>query len=302
MPAGLFTKRRVVWMSCIFATILGVAILWPAPTPVSEPLPSPNGYDDFIRAGQLLASVSSDYTKMPPEELRVYVSTNQEPLRMLRLGLTRDCRKPIEYTRNYYQHHAGELGDIKRLAQLVAAEGRLAEAEGRLSDAARSHFENLSYGRISATGGLIIEKLVGIAIESMGIVGIERIAEKLSAADAWAVLRKMIEGDKVPDNPNEFLARDHLFFKQTSTPTERLRLMWEYKTLHPERFVDDTLTKKVHQTAHRRRQLMLRLAAHIYQLEKGTPPRQMSDLVPNILPTIPVDPETGTNLVLNPSK
>ncbi len=290
-------------MSCIFATTLAVVwVSWPAPTPVSEPLPSPNGYDDFVRAGKLLVSVSSDHTKMPPGELRAFVGTNQEPLRLLRLGLTRDCRTPIEYTMDFYRQHATELGDLRRLAQLVSAEGRLAEAEARHLHAALSHFDNVKYGRVSAQGGLVIEKLVGIAIESMGILGIERVAGKLSADEARTVLGKMIERDKVPDDPDEFIARDRIFSKQTSTLAERLRAMWEYKTLRPDRIIDPKFIGQIHRASRSRRQLMLRLAARVYQIEKGSPPRQASDLVPDILRAVPVDPETGTNLVLNASK
>lgn len=303
MPPGLFIKRRAVWLSCIFATTLALGwIFWPAPAPIAEPLPSPNGYDDFVRAGKLLAPISSDHTKMPLEELRAYVSTNQESLRLLRLGLTRECRRPIEYTRDYYQQHAGERGDLRRLAQLVSAEARLVESEGRHVDAAMSQIDNLNYGRVSAHGGLLFEKLAGMAVESIGILGIERVARKLSAAESKTVLEKLIEMDAHPDNPDEFIERDSLYFQQTKTLSEWIKGAWDLKTLHPDRIIDDKFIEKVHHTTRIRRRLILRLAAHIYQLEKGSPPRQMSDLVPDILPTIPVDPETGTNLVLNPSR
>lgn len=303
MPPGLFIKRRAVWLSCVFATTLALGwIFWPAQAPVAEPLPSPNGYDDFVKAGKFLAPISSDYSKMPPEQLRAYVSTNQESLRLLRLGLTRECRKPIEYTRDFYRQHMGKLRDLKRLCQLVSAEGRLAEAEGRYLHAAISHIDNLNFGRVSAQGGLAVDKLAGIGIEYTGIVGIERLAEKLSAAEAKTVLGRTIDRDEVPDLLNEFIARDYVFLKQTITLSERLRLMWEYETLSPERVGYNRFIERIHITTRLRRRLMLRLAAHLYQLEKGSPPRQISDLVPDILPTIPIDPETGTNLVLNPSK
>jgi hypothetical protein len=302
MPPGLFTKRRVVWMSCIFATILGAAILWPAPTPVSEPLPSPNGYDDFVRAGRLLVAFSPDYKKLPTDQLKAAVKSNEEPLRILRVGLGRDCRKPLEYTLSHFMATAKDLPTMKQLAQLVSAEGVLAEREERFGNAAISHTDNIKLGAAFSKGGLVIDHLVGIACEAMGIAGMERVIEKLSAQEARSILGKILEVDRSADNPDEFIARDLVFAKRTSTIRERLQAMWTYKTLAPEQVGLANYKTKAHLNSRRRGDLNIRLASHIYQKEKGTSPRQISDLVPNILPMIPVDPETGTNLVLNPSK
>jgi len=158
---------------------------------------------------------------MPPEELKAYVGTNQEPLRLVRLGLTRECRVPIEYSKDYYQQHWQERSDIKKLAQLISAEGRLAEAR--------------------------------------------------------------------------------LWSKRVYSLIDRIRMMWQYRTLSPEWAMDDKFIQRAHRTDLLRRQLLLRLAARTYEVEHGKRPSRAEDLVPSVLRAIPKDPETGTNLVLNPA-
>jgi hypothetical protein len=47
--------------------------------------------------------------------------------------------------------------------------------------------------------------------------------------------------------------------------------------------------------------LMTDLAARAYELDHGAPPKEIADLVPAYLKTIPLDPTTGTNLVFSQS-
>ena len=69
-----------------------------------QPLASPNGYDDFVKAGRMLTQRLSadasllDYRAMSVEELRTLVLTNAEALRIARSGLGHECRVPIQNT------------------------------------------------------------------------------------------------------------------------------------------------------------------------------------------------------------
>jgi hypothetical protein len=238
---------------------------------------------------------------MPPEELRAYVGTNQGPLRLVRLGLTRDCQKPIEYSKEYYRQHWTELSDMKKLAQLISAEGRLAEAEGRFGDAALSHLDNLAFGQVSPNGGLIVEKLIGLAVETMGILGIERVASRLTAHEARTVIESLHASDSRSKASDEFIARDRLWSKRVYSLAERIQVMWSYHILRPGKAADDKFIEKIHRTDRLRRQLLLNLASRVYEQEHGKRPLRAEDLVPSVLPTVPKDPETGTNLVLNPA-
>lgn len=76
---------------------------------------------------------------------------------------------------------------------------------------------------------------------------------------------------------------------------------WAYKSLNPFRQNDQSFTAKVLGTDRRRRQLMLNLASRAYELEHGKRPLRVEELVPSYLRAVPKDPETGTNLALNPA-
>ena len=77
--------------------------------------------------------------------------------------------------------------------------------------------------------------------------------------------------------------------------------MWVSKSLFPDRQDDQKFTTRLLAIDRRRRQLILDLATRTYELEHGKRPLRAEDLVPSVLRAIPKDPETGTNLVLNPS-
>lgn len=281
------------------AAMGAIYFLWPAPPIVTgPPLPSPNGYDDFVKAGTMLASVTGDYTKISGEELKAYVGTNQEPLRLLRLGLTRECKVPTEDSMEYIRGHMTDLMPIKRVAQLLSAEGRLAEMEERLVDAARIHLENVRYGQVSANGGLIIDKLVGIAVENIGMAGLERVVDKLDVQQAREVIAILEDADARSTPASVHIARDRQWARKAGRWTEKLQAMWEAKTFFFERQSIQKFTTRIQAADLRRRKLLLSLASRVHELETGKRPQQTSDLVPGILRAIPKDPGTSADLAL----
>jgi hypothetical protein len=46
--------------------------------------------------------------------------------------------------------------------------------------------------------------------------------------------------------------------------------------------------------------LTLDLAARAYELDKGHPPANLTDLVPDYLKAVPQDPFTGANMIYSP--
>jgi len=77
--------------------MLTVLFLSTGRTPPRQPLPNPNGYDDFLKAAALLTGdVGNASTLVDHDGLRALVSTNAESLRLLRLGLTRQCALPAD--------------------------------------------------------------------------------------------------------------------------------------------------------------------------------------------------------------
>ena len=67
------------------------------------------------------------------------------------------------------------------LAQAFAAEGKLAELENRPGDAAKSYLDTIRFGHELSRGGVIIDSLVGIAVQAIGLGPLEKLPRKLDA-------------------------------------------------------------------------------------------------------------------------
>jgi hypothetical protein len=204
----------------------------------------------------------------------------------------------------YLQKHLPDLSSVKSLALLLSAEGRLAEAEGRYDAAAKIHIEVTRLGQASAHGGLIIDKLVSVAIENIGLTGLERIADRLNTLSCQKTIQALEEIDVLPDSAAEYVARDRQWGRKatgTSALSAWIQSAWMTKSLFPHRHDDWSLTAKLLRTDRRRRQLLLDLASRAYELEHGNHPLHAEELVPSLLRAVPKDPETGTNLVLSPT-
>src|ERR1035437_2570579 len=93
-------------------------------SPARTPLPNPNGYDDFVKAGEAVLGNVGDFPTLDHDSLAALVSTNAEPLRLLRLGLTRQCVMPMDTALTNAAGGMNQLARMKRLVQLLAAEGR----------------------------------------------------------------------------------------------------------------------------------------------------------------------------------
>jgi hypothetical protein len=129
-PSAMPRKTRTLLLALVVIFVLAtltVYFLSLGLTPPPLPLPNPNGYDDFLKAASLL-TVGDAFT-LDHEALQALVSTNAESLRLLRFGLTRQCALPAD---SAMTNDWGMLRDfiaMKRLTQLLTAEGRLREMD-----------------------------------------------------------------------------------------------------------------------------------------------------------------------------
>ena len=92
--AKLLTGFFIVAVLLVVATLV---LTRNQPPPAGPPLPNPNGYDDFVQAGRMVADNTSDYSTMSEADLRALVKTNSEALKLARTGLTRECQVPLDY-------------------------------------------------------------------------------------------------------------------------------------------------------------------------------------------------------------
>ena len=282
-------KHRWVRAGGVFlAALVLVYWLWPKPSAApATPLPSPNGYDDFVKAGNLITPISADAARMTTEELRAFIATNQEPLRLFRLGLTRKCQVPTEDSMAYLQRHTLAFIAIKRLGLFMAGKARLAEVEMNYGAAALVHLDNIRFGQVSANGGLMIDRLVGVAVEILGVSKLEAIAGKLDAREVREVVKALEAIEARAQPASVFIEREHQWARQAESFSDWLQEMWMEKTIFVTRRSDQYFTARVQAADARRRRLLLNVAKRVHELETGRPPARLEDMVPSILRVLP---------------
>ena len=288
-------KYLVIAIVAVNVAILAIVFLGKPPPP--RPLPSPNGYDDFVKAGRMVTSSTNDYSNMSREELGVLISTNEEALKLVRTGLSHECRVPVEYSVEYANALPNNLSFIKKLALLMLAEGRLAELEGRTNDAIKIYLDGVRFGQECDRGGLLISKLVGIACEAIPLRALDALVDAVGAPQARKIVQALETVDSKEPPFTEVLDEEKRWSHDTFGLQGRIVALFQGKQL--KQGMDRAQQKAEADTRHRRR-TMVAFAERAYELEHGKRAQSIADLVPSYLKAIPKDPTTGATLDESP--
>jgi len=298
------TKARTILLALAAALVLTILTLMAfiygrtAPFP---PLPNPNGYDDFIQAGTLIqagplaSGKIDDYRNLSQEELRAVVAANAKALSLVRSGLEKSCAMPLQ---TYLLNSAAMSGDLpllKRIAQLLAAEGRLAELDGRLDDAARSYLDAVRFGNEVSRNGFVINRLVGIACSAIGSMPLAKLAPQLGCEQLKPIIAELDKLDQAGVTWNEVRRAENIFMRhelrKTPNPITWIPQWWQARKSV------QTAVAVHHRAVSRVRLLETELALRCYRAEQGAPPAQLTQLVPQYLQRVLEDPFSGQPLV-----
>ncbi|HEU5072146.1 MAG TPA: hypothetical protein VFV96_17215 [Verrucomicrobiae bacterium] len=290
------TGRKIGVVAFTLAAVLGLTVLLTRPKP-EAPLPSPNGYVEFINAGALIPADSANWKSVSKTELQAMVATNQAALDLVYRGLNQECRVvPYSLTATTNNHMA-ELAGSKRIAQAFGAASLLALLQGRTNDAVVTALACLRYGQELARGGVIIDGLVGAAVQAAGLSALD---DALPGLDAAAAQQTAMELEDLANNgepPAAVLRRETDWMRRGRFGTGNLFL----------RLASPWLNRKVRATAEQKlslavtnlRKAAIRCAARAYEQAEGHPPTSVEQLVPQYLQTRPVDAATGKALELH---
>jgi hypothetical protein len=299
------TKKSRNWLMVLLSipvaailAVTGLLIFNAArPLPTIRPLPNPNGYDALVKAGEMAAIETGDFNEMKLEDLRAQTAKNSGALQAARIGLQEDCAVPLQFSLNVSQH-LPELADCKRLAQAFVVEGELAEMENRPGDAVKSYLDTIRLGHKSAQGGVLIDQLVGTAIEAMGVSHLQKLVDQLDAKTCRETAATLETLDAQRQTWTEVMQQESAWVRRAYPD---IKYRWS------ELVVSASLKKGIQKTEQKfknqqskTRQLMVDLADRAYQLDHGHRPASVADLTPDYLRAVPQDPFTGTNLVLTP--
>src|SRR5262245_35014140 len=294
MPARKFKAGKAFGTICLLIVLgaLAYGFVKMNPSAALPALPNPNGNDDFVKAQKLVVGKPADFDRGSMEDLRAHLGQNAEALKLVREGLTKQCRVPISYSTNHLVLRS--LGEVKRLARLLEAAGRLAEMERRTNDAARSYLETIRYGEESCRGGIIMDHLVGIACGTIGVNALQKIAGSLDAANCRVLSRQLQEIEHGQESFKEVLRNEAEWVRRSFPLGQRIPAMIPFASLAKRAQKD--FVQKCNQATVQLKRLMIDLAARAYELDRGHTPKSLNELVPDYLESVPVDPTTGTRL------
>ena len=213
---------------------------------------------------------------------------------MVREGLKHECRVPIEFSATYISSRTLDLPLFKRLAYALLAEGRLAEMEGRTNDAVRIYLETIHFSHEFPRGGVMIDKMVGLASEAIGSKPLHQLVVNLNAKECREAVQLLESIDAKSESAEDVLHQEKAWARRAFSWKERIGGFIAFKSMQS---VKQNFIKKSNDADKQRRLLMLDLAARACELEKGQHPKGYADLVPAYLKAIPKDPHTGTNLL-----
>jgi hypothetical protein len=283
-----------VILAVVAANLAIVAVVFlPALSSKPTPLPNPNGYDDFVKAGRLLDYQTLDYTTLDRQGLMHLISDNEATLKLLRSGLSHESRVPDNYSKDYITGVMTILPSFKQCVFVLCAEGKLAQLEGRTNDAAKIYLDAIRFGQESSRGGVLINRLVGIACENLGLRVLQPLSQSLDARQCADVARTL-EGIDAKEEPiAEMFAHEKIYISKVSGLRERFAELVSYRSLQATK---KRVTEKVNANTKNRRQVMVDFAARAYELDKGRRAASLAELVPAYLKAVPVDPVTGKSV------
>src|ERR1044071_4505749 len=293
--------------SLLIALVMGLLCLigyelWSLNRPTAAgPLPNPNGYDSFVKATQQLSGEPRDYRDMNVEELRALVATNAGVLGLVRLGLTQRCRVPIVLSTADLSAHIGALADWKRLAFLLAARGELAKREGRTNEAVACCLDTMRFGRECCRGGLMVDRLVGVAIESIGSASLLRLTSGLDAATAREAAKAIEQMDRNCEPLDDTLRTEREWSRRNFSFIERLWSGIPIPAWNRGRAARQSFRRKIYGVQLQTRQAMIDLAVRAFELDRNRYPAGLENLVPEYPAGAPVDPGTGSNMTYRPA-
>lgn len=285
-----------ILLALVVVLIAGTAVFIASSKPAPIQYPSPNGYDDILKAGQSLVvwqDKSVDSEDMTGEDRRWLLLTNSASLELVRAALEKTCHvvAPANLSSPQVPNY---LDGLRNLSRLILLEAEAAKADGdgkRLLSACIEHYK---FGIESSRGGRAIEGSVGASIRSKALVSFSLI---LSSGDP-ALCRKAALGlfaarSKVPP-VEEYLEMSNRW-KKALPLLQRLK---NRKALAMSSDAEEGFRLRLEKVQQHESETLRDLAAAAFELEHGRAATNWTELVPEYLPEIPRNVTNNTPLAL----
>jgi hypothetical protein len=256
------------------------------------PLPNPNGYDNVIAGASRITRLSNSPASASTEELTQLVALNQAALEEIRRGLKLPCAVPVSMDYSWMAGHSTHLMALKKAAQAFACEMELHRRNGDSLAALETGSDLLKMSQAGTRHGVLITSLVGTACAAIAMGQFTNMLATLDANGCRRAAQILYQHDREREPFEETIRHEREWSRRTYGLWRyvMMQAMEAFSKKNPARQtgIEQGQQLRVRQS----RQLMLRLAVRAFTLEQGRPPKQASELVPNLLPALPLDPAT----------
>ena len=287
------SKRRFGWRWAVAAVTLlfgwfCFCFLVP-PSFDQEPMPDPNGYEYFIRAGEM---VTYDRNLLTNDNdlawSRPIYDSNQLALAEFRRGMEFECRVPrLPVDEGSWQSFLGEWRSVRQIRVVLRADAVLSRAAGRHEHSARCGMEMIRFGHKVCRGGVVINALDSSSAIRSGEDILRKECRNLDARTLRSLCGELLELDANREKYDEILTRDRkvdrIFSSRFEDIPDRLKDFFDFEAKRQVRFHFEW-------SRTRSRLLILILALEAHRKETGAHPSELAELLPSVLNEIPEDP------------
>jgi hypothetical protein len=263
------------------------------------PLPQPNGYDMLTQAASKILRSQTSVKDMTTSEVAALVAKNRSALDELRRALALPSAVPVQMNQAWMQTHFMNLKNLKAAATAMDSEAFFLRQQGNLTGALDESLDMMRFGKAIARQGLLIDFLVGGACEMMASSRMTNLLTTLNAADCHRAALALEQQDARRESLEDITRRDREWTRKTYGPSALILDVLAQLSFEPDKRLSANTAKKYRTIVLRSRLLMLNLAGRAFELERGRKPTRASELVPDYLHAIPVDPESGSALEWN---
>ena len=276
----IFRPRNLLLGSFVLLAGLASAYRWLNPPYTPQPLPVPNGYDDLVRAAEMLAPRTSFYGEMDEEELKATVTQNQAALQLAREAMRKEYAVPLNWQADqdwYFKVQLPRSNLLRELARAFVADAKQAAADGNTARAIRCGIDTIHLGQATAKGGLFTDWLIGHVIHGRGLHLIRAQVDRLTQAECDSLLQELSQIESGLELRTEVIRREKAFFRATSgmTPTIFMQIAGVKQNYPPDIILNHSRTQL--------KLLKTHLAIRRFQLMENRLPETLGELnLPNV--------------------
>jgi hypothetical protein len=293
-------KLQQIALRCLFLlALLAVAIpptavtwqlLHPEPIP-NIPAPASNGLDDILAAGESFerSSILTSYAEPgSTEALAAEITKYAHAYERFRVGLTQRTQARVWRQDGNLDPSSDNILTARSVARALRSEAELAQQQDRYSDAARIAVDNIRLAHAISRDGLLVDHLIGIAIEGMGHDSLCDALHQLNANDCRETISTLADIDRGREPLDEVLRRERIWMENAHGWFGHFCLLLDDVVSSEALPWHAALARKRGEAA--TRLLIVELAVRAFQLHRGDLPDQLEELTPEVLADLPVDP------------